>query len=125
MVAWVRFHADSGRTVIIATERTCVEVIDQLGNKGFMIFWHTVFMGWVVCWKHGIEKTVEFASTYETNVTDLHGSIRFPWTWLPQSMSVRRILKGQLFAKDVIVGHRGLQDSMPVGARWVLLRMRT
>ncbi len=125
MIAWVRFRDDSSRTVIIATERTCVEMIDQLGNKGFMIFWHAVLVGWVVCWKQGIEKTMEAASTYETNVTDLHGSIWFPWTWLPQSMSVRRIFKGKLFAKDVVVSHRGLQDSMPVKARWGLPRMRT
>ena len=50
---------------------------------------------------------MEFSSAYETHVADLHRSIRAPWSWLPQSMSIRRILDGELSAKDVVVGHLG------------------
>jgi hypothetical protein len=76
-----------------------------------MIFWHASLVGWIVCWKQGIEKTMKFAPAYETNVADLHGPIWCLWTWLPQGMSVRRILDGKLFAEDVVVGHRVLQKS--------------
>ena len=82
-------------------------MIRQLGNEWFMKFWHAKLVGWVVSWKQGVEKTKEFAIAYETNVADLHGVTRVPWTWLPQSMSVRRILDGQLFAENLRVGHRG------------------
>ena len=82
-------------------------MIQQGGNEGFMIFWHASLMGWIVRWKEGIEETMEFASSYETDIANLHGPIRISWTWPPQGMSVRRILDGKLFAEDVVVGHRG------------------
>jgi hypothetical protein len=107
MILLFSFHADPGRTVIIATKKPRVEMIQQGGYKRFMIFWNTSFMGWIICWKQGIEKTMEFASEYEPDVTDSHGPIWFPWTWLPKGVSVRRILDGELFAKDVVVGHWG------------------
>ena len=89
MVAWVRFYADSGRTVIIATKRICVEMIQHVGDEGFMIFWNAeLIVGWIICWKQGIEKTMEFASAYETDVANFHGPIQVPWTWPPQGMSV-------------------------------------
>ena len=61
---------------------------------------------------------MEFASTYETDVADLHGPIRVPRTWFPQSVSVRRILDGKLFAKDVVVGNWRLQESVKLSSRW-------
>ena len=119
MIAWIRLYADPARTVIIAIKRTRVEMIGPSGDEGFMIFWHVSLVGWMVCRKQCVEEAVEFASTYETNVTDLHGPIWSPWTWLPQGMSVRRILDGKLFAEDVVVCHRESQKSRrlltPVG----------
>ena len=81
----LNLNLDSGRTVIIGTKRTCGEVIRQGGggDEGFMIFWHSQFLGWIVCWKHGAEKTVESALEYETNVADLHGPIWICWSWIP------------------------------------------
>ena len=69
------------------------------------------YVGLIFCGKQGIEKTMEFATAYETDVTDLHGHIRVPWVWFPQSMSECRILDCKLFAKDVVVGHLGPQGS--------------
>ena len=89
-----------------------------------MIFWHASLVGWMVCRKQGVEKTVEFASAYETDVADLHGPIWSLWSWLPQGMSIRRILDGKLFAEDVVVCHR--ESSLtPVGARRGVLGRQT
>jgi hypothetical protein len=118
MIAWVRIHADPSRTVMIATQKPRVDMIQHGGDKRFIIFWHAKLVGWIICWKQGVEKTVKFASTYETDVSDLHRPIWSPWTWLPQSMSVRRILDGKLFTEDVVVGHREPQESRkPLNAR--------
>ena len=83
-----------------------MEMIRQVGNEWLMIFWHASVMGWVICWKQGIEKTMEIASAYKTDITNLHGPLGVPWTWAPQGMSVRRILDCKLFAEDLVVGHR-------------------
>jgi hypothetical protein len=106
MIARVRLYADPGRTVIIAIKRIYVEMIQQVGDEGLMILWHAEFVGWIVCGKQGVEKTMEIASAYETDIANLHGPIRVLWTWPPQGMSVRRILDCKLFAKDLVVGHR-------------------
>jgi hypothetical protein len=107
MIAWITLHADPGRTVVIATKTALGEMtIRQGGDKWFMIFWHAELVGWIICWKQGVEKTMEFASAYETDVADFHGRIWCPWTWLPQGMSVRRMFDGKLFAEDVVVSHR-------------------
>ena len=71
-----------------------------------MIFWHPELLGWIICWKQSVEKTMEIARAYETDIANLHGLIRFPWTWPPQGMSVRRILDCELFAENLVVGHR-------------------
>ena len=110
-MTWVRLHADPGRTIMIASKRTFDSMIGQLGDEWFMIFWHTTLVGWIVRWKQGVEKATKFAFAYEPNVADLHRLIWVPWTWLPQSMSVRRIFNGKLFAKNIAVGHRGSQES--------------
>jgi len=77
------------------------------------------YVGLVFCGKQSIEKTVKIATAYETDVTDVHSVIRFRWTRLPKSMSVRRIFDWKLFAKDIVIGHRWPQGprnlSMPVG----------
>ena len=111
MIAWVRHNVDPGRTIMIASKRTFVKMIRQVGDEWFMIFWHATLMGWIVCWKQGVEKTMEFAIANETNVANLHRLIRVPWTWLPQSMSVQRIFDGKLFAKNIAVGHWGSEES--------------
>ena len=103
----IGLHADPGRTIIIGTKRALVDMIQQAGDKWFMVFWHTELVGWIVCWQQGVEKTVEFASAYETNVTELHGPIRVPRVRLPQGMPKRRILDCKLIPKDVEVGHLG------------------
>jgi hypothetical protein len=105
MITWVRLHADPCRTVIILTKKPCVEMIRQGGDERFMTFWHTSLVGWIVRWKQGVEKTMKISSAYETDVANLHGPICYPWTWLPQSMSVRRIQNCKLFTVDVVVGH--------------------
>jgi hypothetical protein len=106
-IAWVSFHANPRRTVMITTKKTCVQMIQQVGDEGFMIFWYASLVGWIICGEQGVEKTMKFASEYETNVADLHGLIRFPWTRLPQGMTIRRIFNGKLLAEDVVVIHRG------------------
>jgi hypothetical protein len=63
-------------------------------------------VGWIVCWKQGVEKSMKIATTYETDIANLHGPIGVPWIWPPQGMSIRRILDCKLFAEDVVVGHR-------------------
>ena len=105
MIALVRLYADSGRTVIIATKRIRVEMIQHVRYEGFMIFWHAEHVGWIICWKQGVEKTMEFASAYETDVANFDGPIRVLWAWPPQGMSIGRILDSKLFAEDVEVGH--------------------
>ena len=68
---------------------------------------------------------MEFASAYETDVANLHGSIRVPWGRHPQCMSVRRIFDRELIAEDIVFSHldhpKG-QDEFPtlVGVRWAL-----
>jgi hypothetical protein len=37
-----------------------------------MIFWYARVVGWMVRRKKGIEKSMESASAYETDVTNLH-----------------------------------------------------
>jgi hypothetical protein len=86
-------------------------MIRNFGNEWFMIVWHAALVGWIVFWKQDIEKTMEFAFAYESNVANLHRLIRVPWTWLPQSMSVQGIFDGKLFAKYIAIGHRGSQES--------------
>ena len=58
-------------------------MIRQGGDEGFMMFWHTEILGWIICWKQGAEKMAESALEYKTNVANLHGSIWVSWTWLP------------------------------------------
>jgi hypothetical protein len=119
MIARVSFHTDPGGTVIIAIKTVRVEMMHRPGDKGFMIFWNSELVGWVVCWQHGIKKTMEFASAYEADIAHLHGPIRVSWSWPPQGMSVRRVLDCELLAEDVVVGHRDHNDqgkhSTPVG----------
>jgi hypothetical protein len=119
MIAWVRLYDDPGRTVIITIERFRVEMIGQFGDQGFIMFWHAELVRRIVCWKEGVEKTMEIASAYETDIAYLHGPIWVTWTWPPQGMSVRRILDCKLIAEDVVVGHRDSEGqrklSTPVG----------
>jgi len=75
-----------------------------------MVFWHAELVGWIICREQSVEKTVEFASSYETNVTDLYGSIRVPWVRLPQCMTERWILGCKLIAKGVVVVHLGATE---------------
>jgi hypothetical protein len=83
MIAWVSFHADPGRTVIIAIKRIRVEMMYRCGDKGFVIFWNSELVAWMVCWQQGVEKTIEFASAYEADVANLNGPVRLPRTWRP------------------------------------------
>jgi hypothetical protein len=118
MIAWVRLHADPGRTEIILTEKPGVKMIWRCGNEGLMIFWHASLVGWIVCWKQSVEKTMKFSSAYEANVSDLYGPIWYLWTWLPQGVSVRRILDCKLVAEDVVVGHWVSQESRNLSTPW-------
>jgi hypothetical protein len=69
------------------------------------MLWH---VGLIFCGTQSIEKTMEFAIAYETDIAYFYGPIRFPWAWLPERMSVRRIFDCKLLAKNVVVGHRRL-----------------
>ena len=103
---------DPGRTVMVATKRTLADMtIFQIWDKSFIILWHAKVLGFIVCGKEGVEKAVEFAHAYETDVADFHGPIRVIWTWVPQGMSVGRIPDSKLFSKDVVVSHWNMQRS--------------
>jgi hypothetical protein len=41
-----------------------------------MVFWYAGLVGWMVHGKKGIEKSVESAFAYETDVSNLHEVIR-------------------------------------------------
>ena len=89
MIACVGFHTNPRGTIIIGTERAIVDMIQHVGDEGFVILWHAkLLVGWMVCWMQGVEKTIEFASAYETNIANMHGPVRVPWTRHPQCMSV-------------------------------------
>jgi hypothetical protein len=121
MISWVRLYTDPGRTVIIAIKRILVEMIRQFGDEGLMMFRDAELVRWMVCWKQGIEETMEVASTYETDIANLHGPFWIPRSWPPQGMSIRRILDCKLFAEDVEVCHRDRKSqgnlSKPVGLK--------
>ena len=106
IIAWVRLYADPSRTVIIASKKIRVEMIRYIGDERLMIFWHTKLVRWIIYWKQGVEKTMEFAPARETDIANLHGHVWVPWTWHPQCMSVRRMLDCKLFAENVVVVHR-------------------
>jgi hypothetical protein len=53
-----------------------------------MMFWYAGLVGWMIRRKKSIEKAVELALTYETDVANLGGAIQLRWTGLPQSMAV-------------------------------------
>jgi hypothetical protein len=86
-----------------------------------MMFWNAELLGWIVCWKQSVEKTMEIASANETDIANLHWLIWVTWTWPPHGMSIRRILDCKLFAEDLVVGHRKStcqgKLSTPVGGR--------
>jgi hypothetical protein len=92
MIAWVRPNTDPGRAVIIASKTTSIiEMMIQQGrDEGFVVFWHAKHVGWVVFFKESVEKRIEFAFSYKTDIADLHGPISVDWTrtWLPQCVSV-------------------------------------
>jgi len=71
-----------------------------------MAFWYARPVGWMVRRKKSVEKSVEFASAYETDVSNLDGAAQPRWTWLPQGMTVCRILDCKLSTtKDIVVSH--------------------
>jgi hypothetical protein len=97
---------------MVATKRTVADMtILQIGDKSFIILWHAKVLRFIVCGKEGVEKAVEFAHAYETDVADFHGPSRVIWTWVPQGMSVGRIPDSKLFSKDVVVSHWSMQRS--------------
>ena len=95
-------------------EYATVDMFWTLGDKLLIVLWHTEqAMGLIVFGKQSIEKTVEFAFAYVTDVANLHGAIQSPQTWprLPQGMTICRIPDHKLFTKDVIVGHWAIEGS--------------
>jgi hypothetical protein len=94
-------------------------MVGQTGDKRLMIFWYAEPVGWMVRRKERVEKTMESASAYETDVANLHRAIQFRRTGIPKSTPARRILDRKLRTKDVIVGHgwwqkrRGTQKGNP------------
>ena len=73
---------------MIGTKGTPANMFWKLGNKLFVMLRHA---GLIFCGKQGIEKTMELAIAYKTDVSDPHGVIRFSWNRLPKSMSIRGI----------------------------------
>lgn len=114
---WPGGDIDPSRTVMAGAEYAMKNVIGQAGYKWFVIFWYAGMMGWMVCGKEGIEKSVESALAYEADIADFHGTRQPRRTWLPQSMSVRRILERKPPSKDVVVCHRPWEG----GKRYVQL----
>jgi hypothetical protein len=106
MIAWIRLYGDPGRTVMFALKRIRVVITRPGGDEGFMTIWRAEVVGRMVLWKQGVEKTMEFASAYETDIANLYGLIRVPRTWRPHGMPMRGIPDGKLFAEDIVVGHR-------------------
>jgi len=88
MKIWFMLHTDPGRTVMVGTKGTLDDMFRALGNELFIILW---YVGLIFCGKQSIEKTVESATAYETDIADFDRVIRFGWTRLPQSVSVCRI----------------------------------
>jgi hypothetical protein len=70
------------------TERAVDDMIGQFEDKWFMMFWYARFVGWMIGRKKSIEKAVESAFTYETDVANLNRAMLLRWTGLPQSMAV-------------------------------------
>ena len=63
-------------------------MIGQFGDKWFMIFWYAELVGRMVRGKESIEKAVESAFAYETDVANLNRAMLPRWPGLPQSMAV-------------------------------------
>jgi len=63
------------RIVVIRLDGANVDMFRWGEGKRLMILWYAELLGWVVCRKQSIEKTVEFASAYIAYVADLHGTI--------------------------------------------------
>jgi hypothetical protein len=69
---------------MVGLEYASVDMIRDVGNKWLMVLWEWGFMmGWVVCGKQRVEKTVEFALTYVTDVADRHTAVNTIRTGLP------------------------------------------
>jgi hypothetical protein len=45
MITQITLHLHPGRTIVIGIERALVDMIQQTGDKGFMIFWHAELVG--------------------------------------------------------------------------------
>ena len=88
-----------------AAEGAIMNMLGQFWDEWHMIFRYTELMGWMVGGKESIEKTVESAFAYETDIANLHGAVKCCWTGIPQGMSIRRICVCKLPTKDVIMGH--------------------
>jgi hypothetical protein len=70
------------------TERAVDNMIGQFGDKWFMVFWYARLVRWMIRRKKSIEKAVESAFAYETNIANLDWTIQPRWTGLPQGMAV-------------------------------------
>jgi hypothetical protein len=63
---------------MIRLEGASIDMIWDVGNKWFMMFWERdSVMGWVVRGEQSVEKTMKFALTYISDVTKIHEG------WLP------------------------------------------
>jgi hypothetical protein len=109
-VRFISFHIDPGRTEIRGADYAAANMVGQAGDKRFMIFWYTEFVGWMICRKESIEKAVESTSAYEPDIADLHGTVQSRRTRIPQRMSAGRILDCKMRAEDVVVVHVLLQE---------------
>jgi hypothetical protein len=63
---------------MVATKRSPVDMIELVRCELFVVLWYTEFVGWIVCGDKCVEKTVESAPAYETNVAGFHRPFRSP-----------------------------------------------
>ena len=70
------------------TEHAADDMIGQFGDEWFMMFWYAGLVGWMIRRKESIEKAVESAFTYETDVANLNRAMLPRWPGIPQSMAV-------------------------------------
>ena len=70
------------------TQLAVDDMIGQFGDKWFVVFWYAKFVGWMIGRKKSIEKAVESAFAYETDVANLNRAMLSRWPGLPQSMTV-------------------------------------
>jgi hypothetical protein len=80
-------------------------MVRKTRDKWLVVFWYTELVGRMVRGKESIEKAVESAPAYETDVANLHGEIRLRRTGIPKGTPTHRVIDCKLCTEDIVVGH--------------------